>query len=60
MFESLNFHLRGGIDRDYIDQEHVGMNNMIKRQSKHDFPRGLMRNGLIDGTKCQSSECKGN
>jgi hypothetical protein len=33
---------------------------MIKRQSKHDFPRGSMWNGLIDGTKYQSCECKGN
>jgi hypothetical protein len=60
MFESVHFHLGGGIDCDYIDQEHVVVNNMIKRQSKRDFTRGLMRNGLIDGTKCQSSECKGN
>ncbi len=60
MFESLRHHLGGRIDRDYIDQEHVVVNNMIKRQSKHDFPHGLMQNGLIDGTKCQSSERKGN
>ena len=51
MFESLRFHLGGGIDCDYIDQEHVVVNNMIKRQSKRDFPRGSMRNGLFDGTK---------
>ena len=60
MFESLNIHLGGGIDHDYIDQKHIVVNNMIKRQSKCDFPHGSMRNGLIDGTKCQSSECKGN
>jgi hypothetical protein len=60
MFESLHFHLRQGIDCDYIDQEHVVVNNMIKRQSKRDFPRGSMQNGLIDGTKCQSSERNGN
>ena len=24
------------------------------------FPHGLMRNGLMDGTKCQQSERKGN
>jgi hypothetical protein len=59
MFKSLRYHLGGGIDRDYIDQEHVVVNNMIKRQSKRDFPCGLMRNGLIDGTKCQSSQRKG-
>jgi hypothetical protein len=32
---------------------------LIKRQSECDFPRGSMRHGLIDGTKCQSSEGKG-
>jgi hypothetical protein len=60
MFESLRYHLGGGIDHDYIDQEHVVVNNVIKRQSKRDFPCGLMQNGLIDRTKCQSSERKGN
>jgi hypothetical protein len=60
MFESLRSHLGGGIDCDYIDQEHVVVNNTIKRQSERNFPRGSMRNGLIDGTKCQSSEHKGN
>ena len=33
---------------------------IIKRQSEHDFPWGEMRNGLIDGTKCQAEERKGN
>jgi hypothetical protein len=33
---------------------------ITKRQSEQDFPRGSMRNGLIDGTKCQSEEKKGN
>ena len=33
---------------------------IIKRQSKRDFLRGAMRNGLIDGTKCQAEERKGN
>jgi hypothetical protein len=60
MFESLHYHLGGGIDCDYIDQEHVVVNNMIKRQSERDFPRGSMQNGLIHGTKCHSSERKGN
>ncbi len=60
MFESLRYHLGGGIDCDYIDQDHVVVNNMKKRQSKRDFSLGLMQNGLIDGTKCQSSEPKGN
>jgi hypothetical protein len=60
MFESLHYHLGGGIYCDYIDQEHIVVNNMIKRQNKHDFPCGSMKNGLIYGTKCQSSERKGN
>ncbi len=60
MYESLRYHLGGGIDRDYIDQEHVVVNNIRKRQSERDFPCGLMRNGHIDETKCQSSERKGN
>jgi hypothetical protein len=60
MFESLRVQLGGGIDRDTIDQDHVTVNTIIRRQSERDFPRASMRNGLIDGTKCQSSERKGN
>jgi hypothetical protein len=60
MFKSLPLQLGGSIDQDYIDQEHVVVSNIIQRQSEHDFPRGSMRNGLIDGTKIQSSEQKGN
>ncbi len=60
MFESLHLQLGGGIDQDYIDQEHVVVSNIIQRQSEHDFPRGLMHNGLIYGTKIQSSKWKGN
>ena len=48
------------MDRDFIDQLHIEISNFIKRQSECNFPRGSMRNGLIDGTKCQSSERKGN
>ncbi len=51
MFESLRLHLEGGIDQDYIDQEHIVVSNIIQRQSERDFPRGLMCSGLIDGTK---------
>ena len=50
----------GGQDRDLIDQQHIEISNLLKRQSKRDFPRGSMRNRLIDGTKCQSYERKGN
>jgi hypothetical protein len=60
MFKSLRQQLQGGMDCDFIDQLHIEISNFIKRQSEHDFPRGSMRNGLIDGTKCQSSETKGN
>jgi hypothetical protein len=60
MFESLHLQLGGGIDQDYIDREHVVVSNIIQQQSERDFPRGLMHNGLIDGTKIQSSKQKGN
>ncbi len=33
---------------------------LVKRQSERDFPRGAIRKGIIDGTKCQSEERKGN
>ncbi len=60
MFESLRVQLGGGIHRDTIDQDHVAINTIIRQQSERDFPRASMQNGLIDGTKCQSSERKGN
>jgi hypothetical protein len=60
MFESLRLHLGGGTDQDYIDQEHIVVSNIIQRQSGCDFPCGSTRNGLIDGTKIQSSKWKGN
>jgi hypothetical protein len=56
MFESLRGQMGGGKDR----EQHILISNLIKRQSERDFPQGSMRNGLIDGTKCQSSEQKGN
>ncbi len=48
------------MDHDFIDQLHIEMSNFIKRQSARNFPIGSMRNELIDGTKCQSSDRKGN
>ncbi len=42
----------GGKDRDLIDRQHILISNLIKRQSKCDFPRGSMRNGFIGGIKC--------
>jgi hypothetical protein len=60
MFESLRTQFGGGKDRDEIDNLHIVISNRIKKQSERDFPHGSMINGLIDGTKCQSSERKGN
>ncbi len=60
MFELLHHQLGAGKDCDNIDWEHIVVSNIIKRQSERDFPQGSMRNGLIDRTKCQSSEQKGN
>jgi hypothetical protein len=60
MFQSLRDQMGGGKDRDLIDRQHVLISNLIKRQRERDLPRGSMRNGLIDGAKCQSSERKGN
>jgi hypothetical protein len=56
MFESLRTQLGGGKDCDYIDQQHIVVSNIVKRQSERDFPQGSMQNGLIGGTKCQSSQ----
>jgi len=60
MFESLQHQIGGGQDREFIDQLYIDISNIIRSQSERDIPRGSMRNGLIDGTKCQSSERKGN
>jgi hypothetical protein len=60
MFESLRDQIGVGKDRDLIDRQHILISNLIKRQSERDFLGGSMKNGLIDGTKCQSSEQKGN
>jgi hypothetical protein len=60
MFESLSIQIGSGQDRDYIDKLHVQIYMNIKRQSERDFPRGSIRNGIIDGTKCQAEERKGN
>jgi hypothetical protein len=60
MLESLRDQMGGGKEREFIDQQHIQISSLIKIQSERDFTRGSMRNGLIDGTKCQSSEQKGN
>ena len=43
MFESLRYQMGCGKDRDLIDQQHIQISNLIKRQSEHDFPRGSMK-----------------
>jgi hypothetical protein len=60
MFEKRRNQMGGRKDKDLIDKQHIQISNLIKRQSECDFPRGSMRNGLIDRTKCWSSEQKGN
>jgi hypothetical protein len=60
MFKSLRYQMGCGKDRDFIDQQHIQISSLINWQSEQDIPRGSMRNGNIDGTKCQSSEQKGN
>ena len=60
MFESLQIQIGGGKIRDDVDKLHVQIFLSIQRQSERDFPRGSLRNGIIDGTKCQSEERKGN
>ena len=60
MQESLQGLMSGGASRDELDIQHVKMYYAIARQSERDFPRGAVRSGLIDSTRCQSSERKGN
>ncbi len=60
MFESLHVQVGGGKDRDDIDKLHIQISLIIRRQSERDYPRGAMCNGLIDGTKCQAEERRGN
>jgi hypothetical protein len=60
MFESLRVHIGCGKARDNIDKQHIRMSAAVKRQSERNFPRGATRNVLIDGTKCQAEEQRGN
>jgi hypothetical protein len=60
VFASLRDQLGAGKGRDIIDQQHLLVSKLIQHQSECNFPCGSTRNGLIDGTKCQSSERKGN
>jgi hypothetical protein len=60
MFRSIAGTIGAGIGRDDLDRQHVRMMQSIQRQSERDFPRGTTRNGIVDGTKCQASERRGN
>ena len=60
MFQSMQCQIGSTKLRDEIDKMHVRMLLDIQRQSDRDFPRGSMRNGIIDDTKCQAEERKGN
>ncbi len=59
-FESLADMFKLGIGRHHLDEQHKRMANVIRRQSERRMPRGATCNGIVDGTKCQSSERKGN
>jgi hypothetical protein len=59
MFQSMQFYIGETKLRDDIDKMHIRVLLDVKRQSDRDFPRGSMRNGIIDDTKCQLEERKG-
>ncbi len=60
MFESLHVQIGCGKDRDVIDEYHIQISLIIRRQSEHVFPHGAMHNGLLNWTKCQAEERRGN
>ena len=60
MMESLRLLLPGGRSIAGLNELHVRTTYCIKHQSERDFPRGSIRNGIIDTTRCQSSERRGN
>ncbi len=60
IFKSLQHQLGAGQSRVELDKQHVRLFDIICRQSERDTPRGAAQNGIIDSTRCQSSERKGN
>ncbi len=60
MFRVIADAVGGGVGRDDLDKQHLRMMKSLNRQSERDFPRGATRNGIVDGTKCQASERRGN
>jgi hypothetical protein len=60
MFKVIAERIGLGINRDNIDTQHTRMQGCLTRQSERDIPRGALRNGIVDATKCQASERRGN
>ena len=60
MFKVIAVRIGVGINRDDLDKQHHRMQGSLSRQSKRDLPRGATRNGIVDSTKCQASERRGN
>ena len=64
MFRSLNSLFGSGMDgnntRKMLDKLHHQISGEIRRQSGRDFPRGLVRIRIINGTKCQFTKQRGN
>ena len=59
MFQTLKY-LLSPMFQIIIDALHQRLFQDIARQSEKDFPRGSNRNGILDGTKSQSTENRGN
>ena len=57
---SLQLRISGGTSTNELDRLHGKVFADIRRQSERDFPRGATRSGLVETTRCQSSERKGN
>lgn len=60
MFRVMAEKIGAGLLRNDIDMQHGRMMGVLSRQSERDTPRGATRNCIIDGTKCQASERRGN
>jgi hypothetical protein len=60
MFKVITDRIGVGINRDNLDKQHTRMQASLSRQSERDIPCGATRNGIVDGTKCQASERRGN
>ena len=64
MFEVLKAMYGGGKDalemRLLLDRLHQRIARDFDRQSDREFPNCAMRNGILDGTKCQAQERRGN